>query len=90
VLVLRKTTERPEAVEAGAVRLAGVEMEAILAEADRLLDDPQAYRAMAQAINPYGDGLAAQRIADVLLSGGCAEFQPGSFAANPARARETG
>jgi UDP-N-acetylglucosamine 2-epimerase (non-hydrolysing) len=76
VLVLRKTTERPEAVEAGAVRLVGAETEAILAEAGRLLDDPAAYRAMAQAINPYGDGLASQRIADVIITGGCQEFQP--------------
>jgi UDP-N-acetylglucosamine 2-epimerase (non-hydrolysing) len=75
VLVLRKTTERPEAVTAGAVRLVGIETEAILIEVDRLLDDPLAYRAMAQAINPYGDGLAAQRIVDVLLSGQCNEFK---------------
>jgi UDP-N-acetylglucosamine 2-epimerase (non-hydrolysing) len=76
VLVLRKTTERPEAVEAGAVRLAGTETEAILAEAERLLDDPLAYQAMAQSVNPYGDGLASQRIANVLITGGCEEFQP--------------
>jgi UDP-N-acetylglucosamine 2-epimerase (non-hydrolysing) len=78
VLVLRKTTERPEAVAAGAVRLAGVETETILAEADRLLDDPRAYQAMAQAYNPYGDGLAAQRIAEVLFSGRCDEFIAGA------------
>jgi UDP-N-acetylglucosamine 2-epimerase (non-hydrolysing) len=76
VLVLRKTTERPEAVEAGVVRLVGTETEAILAEAGRLLDNPGAYQAMAQSINPYGDGLASQRIADVLITGGCQEFQP--------------
>jgi len=76
VLVLRKTTERPEAVEAGAVRLIGTETEAILAEVEHLLDDPVAYLAMAQAINPYGDGLASQRIADILLTGRCQEFQP--------------
>jgi UDP-N-acetylglucosamine 2-epimerase (non-hydrolysing) len=83
VLVLRKTTERPEAVTAGAVRLAGVETGTILAEVDRLLDDPPAYQAMAQAINPYGDGQASQRIADVLLSGRCIEFEAG--ASPPAR-----
>jgi UDP-N-acetylglucosamine 2-epimerase (non-hydrolysing) len=77
VLVLRKTTERPEAVEAGAVRLAGVETGEILAEVDRLLDDPQAYQTMSRAVNPYGDGRASQRIADVLLTGLCHEFQPG-------------
>ena len=74
VLVLRKTTERPEAVDAGTVRLVGVETEKILHEVDRLLDDPLAYSAMAQAINPYGDGQASQRIVDVLLSGSCQEF----------------
>jgi UDP-N-acetylglucosamine 2-epimerase (non-hydrolysing) len=74
VLVLRKTTERPEAVAAGAVRLVGVDTDSILMEVDRLLGDPVSYRAMAQAINPYGDGMAAQRIADVLLSGRCNEF----------------
>ncbi|OGO36011.1 MAG: UDP-N-acetylglucosamine 2-epimerase [Chloroflexi bacterium RBG_16_57_11] len=77
VLVLRKTTERPEAVAAGAVRLVGVETDAILQEVDRLLDDPLAYQAMAQAINPYGDGLASERIVDVLLSGRCNEFVAG-------------
>ncbi|NWG08669.1 MAG: UDP-N-acetylglucosamine 2-epimerase (non-hydrolyzing) [Chloroflexi bacterium] len=78
VLVLRKTTERPEAVDAGAVRLVGADTNLILKEVDRLLDDPLAYRAMAQAINPYGDGLASQRIADVLFLGRCNEFRPGA------------
>lgn len=62
VLVMRETTERPEAVEAGTVRLVGTDENTILAEAERLLDDPAAYQAMARALNPYGDGLAAQRI----------------------------
>jgi UDP-N-acetylglucosamine 2-epimerase len=75
VLVLRKTTERPEAVTAGAVRLVGVDTETILMEAGRLLDDPLAYKSMAQAINPYGDGLASQRIVEVLMSGQCNEFK---------------
>jgi UDP-N-acetylglucosamine 2-epimerase (non-hydrolysing) len=76
VLVLRETTERPEAVEAGAARVVGTNPERIVSEATRLLDDPQAHAAMAQAINPYGDGLAAKRIVDVLLTGQCEEFSP--------------
>ena len=84
VLVLRKTTERPEAVEAGAVRLVGAETESIIQEVDRLLDDKLAYRRMSQAINPYGDGLASQRIVDVLLTGGCDEFKTGESPAIPA------
>lgn len=75
VLVLRKTTERPEAVDAGVVRLVGAETDSIVGEVNRLLNDASAYQAMAQAINPYGDGLASQRIADVLLTGRCDEFQ---------------
>jgi UDP-N-acetylglucosamine 2-epimerase (non-hydrolysing) len=47
-------------------------------EVERLLEDSLAYQAMAQAINPYGDGLASQRIADVLLLGRCTEFKPGA------------
>lgn len=62
VLVLRETTERPEAVEAGTVRLVGTDEDAIVAEATKLLTDPAAYASMAHAVNPYGDGLAAQRI----------------------------
>jgi UDP-N-acetylglucosamine 2-epimerase (non-hydrolysing) len=76
VLVLRETTERPEAVEAGAARVVGTNAERIVSEATRLLDEPQAHAAMAQAINPYGDGLAAKRIVDVLLTGHCEEFSP--------------
>jgi UDP-N-acetylglucosamine 2-epimerase (non-hydrolysing) len=67
VLVLRARTERPEAVRAGTVKLVGPVEEAIVAETCRLLDDPAAYAAMARAVNPYGDGLAAPRIADALL-----------------------
>jgi UDP-N-acetylglucosamine 2-epimerase (non-hydrolysing) len=63
VLVLREKTERPEAVEAGTVRLVGTDCERIAGEASRLLDDPEAYRAMAWAHNPYGDGHASARIA---------------------------
>jgi len=66
VLVLRDITERPEAVQAGTVRLVGTNAERIVAETCRLMDDPQAYAEMARSINPYGDGHAAQRIADGL------------------------
>lgn len=66
VLVMRETTERPEGVEAGTVKLVGTDTGTIVAEASRLLDDPQAYRAMAQAKNPYGDGKASQRICEIL------------------------
>ncbi|MCU1576639.1 MAG: UDP-N-acetylglucosamine 2-epimerase (non-hydrolyzing) [Leifsonia sp.] len=62
VLVLRQTTERPEAVEAGTVRLIGTDEDAIVAAATTLLTDRHAYEAMAHAVNPYGDGLAARRI----------------------------
>ncbi len=62
VLVMRNTTERPEAVEAGTVRLVGTDREMIVVEATGLLDDPVAYQKMALAHNPYGDGRAAMRI----------------------------
>lgn len=63
VLVMRATTERPEAVEAGTVRLVGTDAQRIYREASALLDDPCAYGIMARAHNPYGDGQAAARIA---------------------------
>ncbi|BBP66246.1 UDP-N-acetyl glucosamine 2-epimerase [Pseudomonas sp. Cab53] len=66
VLVLREETERPEAVDLGVVKLVGANPRAILEQAQRLLDDPQAYRSMARGISPYGDGQAAGRIVDVL------------------------
>ncbi len=62
VLVLRETTERPEAVEAGTARLIGTSASAILREVSRLLTDPGAYNAMTRAVNPFGDGHASQRI----------------------------
>jgi UDP-N-acetylglucosamine 2-epimerase (non-hydrolysing) len=68
VLVMRDTTERPEAVEAGTVKLVGTDSDLIVAEITRLLDDPAAYDAMARAHNPYGDGLAAGRIQDAILN----------------------
>ena len=67
VLVLRQETERPEAVAAGTVRLAGVSKDNIVHQAKQLLDDPAAYQSMAQAVNPYGDGNACARIADAIL-----------------------
>ena len=64
VLVLRRTTERPEAVEAGTAKLIGTDSADIVAEASRLLDDPAAYEAMARAHNPFGDGQASGRIVE--------------------------
>ena len=66
VLVLRATTERPEAVEAGTVRLVGTDTKEILEWSNTLLDCPDAYEAMARAHNPYGDGCAARRIVEEL------------------------
>lgn len=66
VLVMRDTTERPEAVDAGTVRLVGTQLVTIVRETNRLLDDPVAYENMARAHNPYGDGEAATRIRDLL------------------------
>jgi len=66
VLVLRRETERPEAVAAGTVKLAGVEEEDIFSMASQLLSDPAAYDQMAHAVNPYGDGQACRRIADAI------------------------
>jgi len=67
VLVMRRTTERPEAVEAGVAELVGADTDRIVSAAERLLHDPQAYSAMANAISPFGDGRAAARIAAILL-----------------------
>ena len=66
VLVLRKETERPEAIAAGTVKLAGVEKERIIDMTRELLRDPTAYNTMARAVNPYGDGNACERIADAI------------------------
>lgn len=67
VVLLRDTTERPEAVAAGTVRQVGVERERIVAAVRQLLTDPAAYEKMARAINPYGDGRAAERIVQAIL-----------------------
>ncbi len=69
VLVMRDTTERPEAVDAGTVRLVGTDVERIVSETARLLEDEVAYAEMARAHNPYGDGLACERIARFLKAG---------------------
>lgn len=70
VLVLRETTERPEGVDAGALKLVGTDTNHIVQEAKRLLDDESEYRKMSKASNPYGDGHAAERIVDALLKAG--------------------
>lgn len=77
VLVMRDTTERPEGLEAGTARLVGTNTDVIAGEIIRLLTDPGEYRLMAGAINPYGDGMAAARIADHL------EFRFGLRASPP-------
>lgn len=68
VLVLRETTERPEAVEAGTVRLVGTDVERIVQETEQLLDDAEAHAAMSRTHNPYGDGAATPRIIAGLLA----------------------
>ncbi len=67
VLVMRENTERPEAVTAGTVKLVGTSKKRITNEVSKLIDDKQEYKKMANAINPYGDGLASKRIAEILL-----------------------
>jgi UDP-N-acetylglucosamine 2-epimerase (non-hydrolysing) len=66
VLVLRETTERPEAIEAGTAKLIGTEPRSLFAAASELLSDPQAYDRMATAINPFGDGKASERIIKIV------------------------
>ena len=67
VLLLRRETERPEAVEAGTVKLTGVRRDDIIRDAQMLLNDPAAYERMATAASPYGDGHAAEHIADAII-----------------------
>lgn len=82
VLVLRDTTERPEAVKAGTVRLIGTERERVYREAKRLLQDESEYRRMSESCNPYGDGQAARRIVEaVLYHYGLAAARPDVFRA---------
>jgi len=67
VLVMRDTTERPEGVQTGVVRLVGTQRSRIINETERLLCDPAAHAAMSTGVNPYGDGKAASRIVSILL-----------------------
>ena len=66
VLVMRDTTERPEAVDAGTVKLVGTDFYKIVNEVSTLRDDKSLYDSMSRAVNPYGDGLACSRIVDAL------------------------
>lgn len=79
VLVLRETTERPEAVAAGTARVVGTDPDEIVRTTLALLDDKQAYEQMARAVNPYGDGRASDRMVQILTHGYCDEFKPGSL-----------
>ncbi len=84
VLVLRETTERPEGIAAGVARLVGTDPDRIVAEAARLLEDPEAYARMANATNPYGDGRAAERILQILrVHFGLDDRLPEPFAPGP-------
>lgn len=76
VLVLREVTERPEAVEAGTVRVVGTDRERIVAATARLWEDREMYEGMARAVNPYGDGHAAERIVAALLGKTVIPFEP--------------
>ena len=67
VLVMRDTTERPEGIKAGTLKLVGTQEDTIYAEFKRLLTDLDEYHAMSRASNPYGDGHACERIADILV-----------------------
>jgi UDP-N-acetylglucosamine 2-epimerase (non-hydrolysing) len=76
VLVLREVTERPEAVEAGAVKVIGTDRERIVSEVVRLLEVSAEYGQMARAVNPYGDGRAGQRVVAALLGEPVEPFVP--------------
>ena len=79
VLVLRRETERPEAVAAGVARLIGTESDDILAHARELLNDSSSYNAMARGISPYGDGRAGGRIVHALRDAMAGQLCPGRF-----------
>ena len=64
VLVMRDTTERPEAVDAGTVKLVGTNYDKIVSEVSELIDNPESYELMSKAVNPYGDGKACGRVLD--------------------------
>ena len=68
VLVLRDTTERPEGIDAGTLKLVGTDEETIYKEAKRLLTDKEEYERMSMASNPYGDGHACERIVDAIIN----------------------
>jgi UDP-N-acetylglucosamine 2-epimerase (non-hydrolysing) len=68
VLVMRDTTERPEAVDAGTVKLVGTDYDAILTEVSLLLENKTCYDKMSKSVNPYGDGLASARIVDTIIN----------------------
>ncbi|WP_126428862.1 non-hydrolyzing UDP-N-acetylglucosamine 2-epimerase [Brevibacillus marinus] len=88
VLVLRDTTERPEGIEAGTLRLAGTDEERVYQLADQLLRDRAAYEAMAKAVNPYGDGEASRRIVEAILYHyGRRPFPPAPFQPGAERIR---
>ncbi len=74
VLVMRDTTERPEGIEAGTLKMAGTDEKMIYSSFTELLDNKEAWKSMSQASNPYGDGFAAVRIADVITGGNCTPF----------------
>lgn len=81
VLVLRRETERPEAVAAGTVKIAGVDKDVIISLAEELLDNEEAYKKMAHAANPYGDGEASRRTAEAILYAfGMTDKRPDNFA----------
>ncbi|MDH2048955.1 non-hydrolyzing UDP-N-acetylglucosamine 2-epimerase [Achromobacter marplatensis] len=83
VLVMRDVTERPEAVRAGTVALVGTDPQRIVAEVARLLDNPELHASFSRRINPYGDGLASQRIVDALCGRAVSEFDPYGTEAAP-------
>lgn len=74
---MRDTTERPEGIEAGTLRLVGTEEESIYTNFKELIENEEAYNKMSHACNPYGDGRACKRIADVLEFGSCNPWQVG-------------
>lgn len=82
VLVMRRETERPEAVAAGTVKLCGVKREDVFRDAEELLTNGETYQRMAKAVNPYGDGHACERIADAILyTKGLSDKKPDAFSA---------
>lgn len=75
VLVMRDTTERPEGLEAGTLKLVGTKEDDIYYEFNKLLENKEVYQSMSSATNPYGDGKASKRIVDYLINGKCSEFK---------------